>query len=573
MTTLTPEEFKKKYGVESLNKFDEIKKQSSISSRVLGSVSESFKTAGEQITGTGASSETSAPTRGFQLASTITGAPVKAAMSALPESVQSGLGKVGKVITTPIQWLGDKIGNIDALQKLVTNNPQATKVVEELAQIAGASSETAGNVLTLRGAVTGATKLAKGAVGTAKNTVEAVSDVTKNVVSKTKDITQGIKTVVKPLIEEGKTLIPKLKENVAQIKATESTISKLKPAAQTAVRNGVELADVNTLNNITKASVSPFKKLLKVTQDFASGKSKTNPFEVVGKPIIQGLKMAQAKATTIGQKLGNIADNLPNFSPSNLKQTVLNNLKKVRGLEGIEITPKGLLNFKNTTLATSATKAGRIDIQRIFNDAVKNGSAKSKHLLRQELFEVLGGKKKAGLQITGTQEGAFEAVRKGLSDALDSVSPQYKAVNMEYAKAFSPIQKLKKLLGTAGVDADLLDMKAGLLARRLTSFSKSNPEIRQALRDLDKVISTKGKTLLSTESLQDFYNILDKYYDIAGRTGFQGQVTAGVSKALEKGGISRTIDLVEGQFGKLLGETDIVKQKALEELLKDILGN
>jgi hypothetical protein len=130
----------------------------------------------------------------------------------------------------------------------------------------------------------------------------------------------------------------------------------------------------------------------------------------------------------------------------------------------------------------------------------------------------------------------------------------------------------KKLLKSTGFDDDLQNMNAGLLARRLTSFSKSNPEIRQILRDLDKVIGVNSKTALGAEKLQDLYNVLDKYYDIAGQTGFQGQVTAGVSKALDKGGVSKLIDIAEGQVTRVLGETDIVKQKALEEILKEIFG-
>jgi hypothetical protein len=348
----------------------------------------------------------------------------------------------------------------------------------------------------------------------------------------------------------------------------------LSPTAQTAARSGVALPDIKAVTQIPKAQIPAHRKLLKVVQDFSAGKKgAVNPYEVVGKPMTQGLKLAQSKANTIGQKLGKIADDLPNFSPASIKQDVFNNLRKVRGLEGIKITPKGLLDFKNTTLATAATKADRLAIQKIFNDAIKAGSGKSKHLLRQELFEVLGGKKKAGLQITGTQEGAYEAVRKGLADSLERVSPTYKALNMEYAKAINPINKLKKFLKSSGMDDDLANMNAGMLARTLTSTSRTNPAIRQILRDLDSVIKTKGKTMLSTEKLQDFYNVLDKYYDIAGQTGFQGQITSGVSKALGKGGISRTIDMVEGQVGQLLGETEIVKQKALEALLKEILGS
>jgi len=39
------------------------------------------------------------------------------------------------------------------------------------------------------------------------------------------------------------------------------------------------------------------------------------------------------------------------------------------------------------------------------------------------------------------------------------------------------------------------------------------------LRNLDKV--TGGKTTESVEAMQDLYNILDKYYNIAGKTGLK----------------------------------------------------
>lgn len=70
---------------------------------------------------------------------------------------------------------------------------------------------------------------------------------------------------------------------------------------------------------------------------------------------------------------------------------------------------------------------------------------------------------------------------------------------------------------------------------------------------------------------QDFYNILDKYYDIAGKTGFQGQTAAGVSKALEGAGLSNTLGKLGSKVGEVLGETEIVKLRALEAILKDIL--
>ncbi|MBP7061636.1 hypothetical protein KBA84_02265 [Patescibacteria group bacterium] len=78
---------------------------------------------------------------------------------------------------------------------------------------------------------------------------------------------------------------------------------------------------------------------------------------------------------------------------------------------------------------------------------------------------------------------------------------------------------------------DILDMKGGLLARRLTSNAVSNPQVRQLLRNLDKV--SGGKTTESVESMQDLYNILNKYYNIAGKTGLQGQVTSALDTSIK----------------------------------------
>lgn len=178
------------------------------------------------------------------------------------------------------------------------------------------------------------------------------------------------------------------------------------------------------------------------------------------------------------------------------------------------------MDFKNTTLATSLTKSDRNAIQKVFTSAIKDSTGKQKHLLRQELFEILGGKKKALTNITDTQEKAFDAIRKGLSDVLEMKNPQYKALSNEYRKIIQPLSEMRRFMKSLpDATEDILDMKAGLLARRLTSNAQSNPQIRQMLRNLDK--ATGGKTADSVEAMQDLYNILDKYYNIAGKTGFK----------------------------------------------------
>jgi len=284
----------------------------------------------------------------------------------------------------------------------------------------------------------------------------------------------------------------------------------------------------------------------------------------VGKPIVQRIKTLESKSAEVGAKLGKAADNLGLVTQPELFDPVLNGLKRVRGLEGLSIDSKGVLDFRNTVLASAETAGDRKAIQSIFTQAIKGGSGKSKHLLRQELFEVLGGKKKALTAITDTQSKAYQAIRQALSDVLDGKSAGYKALNKEYATLQGPIRDMKKLLKLPGeTDEDLVNMSAGLLARRLTSMAPSNPQIRGILRALDQVTKTKGLTTTSVETLQDFYNILDKYYNITGKTGFQGQTKAAIDASSIKG-------IVAGVVKKSVGQSDAVRRKAVEDVLNEV---
>jgi len=175
MKNLSAEQFKKQYGEIGATSFTQAPKDSSVVSRVSSSLKSSAQTAKEQITGT-----TDSPvTRGFELASTITGTPVKAVMSALPESVQSGLSKLGSVAYKPIEFLGNLLGNSKGLQDFVTSNPKATKVIEEIAKIAGSTAETAGNIAAIQGGVSGVKQISKGVASGVKKIPELVKPLTQ----------------------------------------------------------------------------------------------------------------------------------------------------------------------------------------------------------------------------------------------------------------------------------------------------------------------------------------------------------------------------------------------------------
>lgn len=369
------------------------------------------------------------------------------------------------------------------------------------------------------------------------------------------------------LAVEGSMRVPeRIATNVAERKAIQESIKTLpNKVSQRAVQDGVDIRDVQTLLSVPKEQKQVVSKLVKNVQDFETGKTKVDPMETVGKPFVDRMKVLQKKQSEVGKQLGDVANTLTVVVPEDkLANNVFTSLKNTRGLEGLRFADDGTLDFTDTVLATAETAGDRSAIQSIFTDAVKSGTGKQKHLLRQELRESLGGKKRGGVQLTGTQEQAYEAIRKGLSNTLDEINPAYKRVNTEYAKVSQPLNELTKILKATGeIDDDILNLSGGILARRLTSAGIGNANVRKVLQAVDNATKVKGKTLASVETLQDVMNVLNRYYDIAPRTGYQKLTEEGVSRGVG--------DFISNTVGSVAGRTDAVRKKALEDLLNNLL--
>lgn len=383
-------------------------------------------------------------------------------------------------------------------------------------------------------------------------------------------IGEGIAEQVPSQISERLGVIPsRIRTNLQTRQIQQRAIGELPTeTARTSVRQGIDISDVRFITQeIAEQAENKdvYKRLLQSAKEFEGNPRATNPIEIVGEPLTKRLKELDSQRLKIGQELGKVSDNLGSLTEDELKPVVFGELQKVRGLQGLKLTDKGVLNFEDTVLSTQLTKADRNAINNIFGEAIKAGTGKSKHQLRQELFEILGGKKKSLANITDTQDKAFQAVRKALSDVLETKNETYKELSNQYRKVVQPLSEMRRIMREIpGADEDILDMQAGILARRLTSTAPSNPRIRNTLRQLDQALETTGKTEISVERLQDFYNLLGKYFDIAPATGFKGQIEGALQV---KGGV---VSQILERLGGITGQTPEVRKESLEQLLESI---
>jgi hypothetical protein len=479
------------------------------------------------------------------------------ALSSVDETVTGGA--VGDFLGERVQEIAaaPAVQNVAAdYSRWKLENPEAAANLEATVNIAG--------IIPVVGAGGFAAKKTAGAVG---DVAQATSRAVAPVVDTAAKTTRGVIDTVAMAGESAARIPGRIGTNVAEKQATRQAVRELPTkVAQQAANDGVDIADIQVIYNLPKAQKGPIRQLAQTVKDYASGAKTLTPEEVVGRPLVARIKELDSARGTVGQKLGEVANTLGGVSTREAATPVFLQLKRVPGLQGLKINKNGTLDFSDTNLQTSSTRSDRAAIQAIFQDAIKPGTGKQKHLLRQELFEVLGGKKKGGTVMTGTQERAYQAIRQGLSEVLDAKNPTYRQLNQEYAKLSRPLENINRFLkNTTGLDEDLLSMKAGLLARRLNSNAMSKPEIKAILREMDMVTAKPGTSQVSLEALQDAYDILGKYYDVAAKTGFRGQVRSGIEDATDMR------NTLMKAVGSVAGKTDAVRQAAFEKALEEAL--
>jgi hypothetical protein len=362
--------------------------------------------------------------------------------------------------------------------------------------------------------------------------------------------------------------------NLAEGAAQREKIAALATdTARRAAVNGVELNDINYIYKTAPKNKAAYTELLEKAKLFDDTRQAVdNPANVIGNQVRTRTTNLQGVVDDLGRQLGEVADGLGDVARVDAEAAVLARLRRVGGMDGLKVADDGTLNFEGTILGASINKSVAESVSKIFAEAVADGSGKSKHLLRQALFEDLGGKRGV-TALTSTEENAVEAIRKGLADVLDATSDEYKLLNFDYATARNPVDELKKLLKASATDVadeDLFDQAASILARRLTATNMSSSRVQKVFNNLDNQLAKHGQAPVGNlYEMQEFYNVLDIYYDIANRTGFRGLTGTSAKGALSKGGIA---DAAFNFLKQTSGVTPAVRKESLERVIREALG-
>src|SRR3990167_3421642 len=417
-------------------------------------------------------------------------------------------------------------------------------------------------------AVKGAESLAKPIVKTAGELATEVGE---------SGVAKGIKDASKVISENAQALGSTLKQaperiatNAEAMKVARQEVEQLPITAQKAVKNGIDIRDAQLLTEpVTVGERIIQKKMLKASELFGKTRSAEDPALIGGSVVTKRLNDLKKIVDIQGKKLGEVVATIPESKVKGIFDSAITRLRAIPELDGITVSPKCILDFTGTKLSTSFTKSDRKVIQDAWNSLYGRGG-QDMHKLRQELFEVIKKQAKGAEGFTKTKDEAIQAIRMGISDGLDAVSPGYKALNQQYAKVINPYEKLDsffKKLKDQG--EDVMSERGATLLRNLTSRNVKAPEIRGILKQVDEALVEFGKkSNVNLEKVQNFYDALQRTFDITPDQSFGGQIRTADIPMNASGIINKTI-------GAVLDKASItpeVRRKAFKDLFDSISG-
>lgn len=355
--------------------------------------------------------------------------------------------------------------------------------------------------------------------------------------------------------------------NAKETSENAAFLAKQPPEVRRAITNGVTTRDARVTANLDEPTKKVARQMIEQADLIARGDDGVLPADIAGKQLQKRIELAESVRQDVGERLGESVKGLKGEIVSS-RTNVLKEMQKVPGLNGVSINNKGNLNFKGTAMSSSARESERKAINALWND-MRGRDAFNLHQLRQEIFDILGGRTKAANPPTEIEEKALEAIRKGIANSLDDISTQYKTINKEYVKIIEPIKGLRRFYrGLENASGDILDETSGDLMSRFSGKSKSGKQLLMYLGQIDDELTKRGiKPDVDLRKLNDFHDILQNYYlETVKPGGLAGQASLGFKKGL-LGHLNDVAGKGVSVVSESMSQTDAVKRAALKSLL------
>lgn len=494
-----------------------------------------------------------------------------------PEPLKEVGRSVGSAfLETPV---GDAlISGIEKIDKLKEEDPETYKDIAAIGNIAaiipiGKAVQVGKQTLTpvYRGAPKFLKAVGDDIVRSASGSIDAIKSFKPAVV--TADVLKGVGQRGKNLADK---FVSRVTYNKAERELIENTLNKAAKPVRNAYNQGVSIKQANIVSQSTKQELEQAKKMIESAVLESLGETPQKAArEFSGKPLVDMFKYVDDIKKSTGQKLGEVTKNIPKESIPNMKQKALEKMKEINGLKGLVLkeTPEGtVLDFSGTTI--SKATGSQNTILKYFED-LDDLTADRIHLRRQEIFEELGGKSSAGIVLNETEDKALSAIRKAMMDELSNISPEYRALNTEYAIIEDSLKDFRKMFkSVTGSSDDVMELRAAELSRRLTGNASAQMKgLLEKMEGLSRKYGYAGD--VSPIQMQEIYNIVDEYFDVARSTSLRGESAKAIKDSIPSGlsdAVGKLFENISQVTGIDISANDATTRRAFVNLIEELLS-
>ncbi len=356
------------------------------------------------------------------------------------------------------------------------------------------------------------------------------------------------------------------------------------PLGKEALKQGFDkgfVASVKAASAATKKKMKVMVNIMQKGKNSASFSARHRPADVAGEALKSRFDVIYKANFDARNKLDVVAKTLKkhqytDFTPVN---TFVGRLKDM----GITVTDDLQLTFKGSDIEGLKGPQKVIKNLWVRMRDTKVENAHDAHRLKKFIDEnVTYGKSKGGL--TGKTEVHIKELRHNINQALQDISPDYKAVNTTYSKTREVMDEFQEVMGRkiqlGGPNAD---KALGQEVRKLLTNYEKRIRMMDSFENIEKVIQKYGtdQKLLPGKGegsddlfmLSQFMNELERVFGHVAQGAFgapvhQGTVGAANAATSKAGAASEGVKILGKAAEKMAGVNEEAAFKAISELLK-----
>jgi hypothetical protein len=564
MQTISKEEYKQKYGAQSLSKFSEsnrmrfnIPQPQSFMDKVgagaekvtdavgLGGAVDVF---GSHLARMGVGAQTAAEGKEFIQKPTTgqtIGAVAQTAAVPLGAAITGGSSIGGQVLA------GASAGYLyDVGSDLIEQKDAAETITPGIGTVVGAAVPPA-----VRGFGAGLSRGTGAIAGAAKTVADAVP--TPNL--------GGAGQIAKEYVGRIPRAIERGREAIKTAQERGAMMEKATPQVKMAVQSGLDDVVIQTTQNADEPTKEAYRKMVKIAEQPRTNlRPSQRPESVAGEAASEQYKLLETQRRTVGSQIGDAVDVL---STQKGKVDVLPAQRQMRDVlrqNGILPDASGKLQFQGTKYTPSQRQA----IQQLYELATEGGEQLTPRQVydKDQLFSKLQREARFGevgdimIDVPEGSMSMFRAFKNIYANQLDTIAPEIRDLNKQYRLLKNLLDDTEASIVKSGNFETTGNVDPAEFAqtnlRRLFSDAQSAADYRKIYENLDALSRELGYKGARADDLAGFAQRLREIYpETVPETSFGGGISGGIMNV-----VNRLMDV---------GAPNVQdKQKALKALLE-----